>query len=820
MKKIYLILGVVWIAAMQLFAQTDPGTTNLKHQWTFDDGTALDKIGNVTGTVVGNGTLANKGFNTSGNAHMTFPAGEIGINAFPEITTEIWCTSDAGKNSGWTMLSYFGATEAGGGKNCTFVSIARAVDGSMVALETGGFWDGATGAEYDDGKLHHFVSTISANAVKFYIDGVMVAIDSIQVGNSIANISTQYAYLGRGGWSADPNWLGTFHKYSLYNKALTDDNILFLYQAGAEKEAVISANANAFAFDTNYPAEMFNVTSANLSGDVVITAPAGITVEPAVVTKNQNDVPVAVIWDGTTVVNGNVQLKSGSTVVDIPVKTTDDSQCYQPLYENIVNLVENSGLNSISYFSGWGTRNLITIINDPAKVFCGASTIEVGDGLGVGTGSLNYDLNEKLLPNTKYRLRAMIKTMDGSFQIGVLGWSTGQSDLNFQIDTKAEWMALDTTFTTGAAVGDDFGNSLMFFNNWACTGRLAYIDNWEMYALPDPLVTASLSEVALDPEFKSMNIIFSGSNLAEDITLSAPAGITLSKTKLLMNEEYKVPSDTIILTWDGVTSVADFIIAASSGNVVKVPVKSTNNSNLTCFEPLYSDNSNLVPDPFMNNPMMFGGWGAKKFVSIISDPDSVFCGSHTGLVDGNGSMDVILTGIIQKDKSYIARVKVRTIGGAFQLGVWGVDALSNADVQDSIDTQGTWNYVQLAFATADSLSAGGQGMFVNNFKRSGKKCFIDNWELYEIGGSGIFNPTENTFKTYLHHQSVVAEFNMKTVGKVTAEIYNLQGMKLASESFEGNLGRNVQVLQTKLNSGLYIIQINADGNQMMSKIVK
>jgi hypothetical protein len=473
------LLFVVFVFAFPLSAQIDPGSANLKHQWTFDDGTATDHIGNVTGIIHGNARLVNKGFNTTGNGYMSFPAAEIGISSFPELTVEIWCTSDAGKNTGWTMLSYFGASTGGAGNNCTFISIARADDISMVALETAGFWDGVTGPEYDDGRLHHIVSVINNQTVKMYIDGVLIAVDTITAGNSIANISTALAYLGRGGWTADPNWLGIFHKYSLYDKALNDQEVLFLYQEGAESESVISATLSSLALDSDYPAEMFNVTSANLlTGNITISVPNGLIVEPAVIPANIADIPVAIVWDMTTLLDGEIVLSSGGTSFSIPVKTVHSVDCYSPLYDNIENIVWDPGINNMANFSGWGEKSIVSVITEPENVYCGANSAVVGDGLRVGSGSLNVDFTPMVFPLTTYRIRAMVKTVDGTFQLGVLGYERGQPDINHVIDTHGEWMPIDFTFSTGADMGDV---RVMFFNNWQCTGTKAYIDNWEMY---------------------------------------------------------------------------------------------------------------------------------------------------------------------------------------------------------------------------------------------------------------------------------------------------------------------------------------------------
>ena len=66
----------------------------------------------------------------------------------------------------------------------------------------------------------------------------------------------------------------------------------------------------------------------------------------------------------------------------------------------------------------------------------------------------------------------------------------------------------------------------------------------------------------------------------------------------------------------------------------------------------YMNKTNIVPDPFVNDRSKFGGWGGVGMVSI-AESDTVYCGSHSGRVFGEGSIDVILTNLLQKNKSYL-----------------------------------------------------------------------------------------------------------------------------------------------------------------------
>jgi len=46
--------------------------------------------------------------------------------------------------------------------------------------------------------------------------------------NSISGISPNLAYLGKGGYTADPEWAGVVHEFNIYNRALSTSEVLYL----------------------------------------------------------------------------------------------------------------------------------------------------------------------------------------------------------------------------------------------------------------------------------------------------------------------------------------------------------------------------------------------------------------------------------------------------------------------------------------------------------------------------------------------------------------------------------------------------------------
>lgn len=823
MKKNYFFLCLVILLgiSVQGIAQIDPGTTNLKHQWTFDED-VTDRVGGLAGTLEGAATLSNRALNTTAGGYFSMPGEQIGVNAYSALTVEIWFTSSAGVNTDYTMLSYFGNTSGIFGVDYHSISAARGDNVSKTAmscLNSSDPWateSGANGPEYDDGLRHQMVSVVTDTDITLFIDGVSVATTALSESNKIANISTAKALLAAGGYTNDPTWRGNIHKFSIYNKALSSEEVLYLYQDGAEEQQVLLASTTSVALDTKYPADVFNVSGSNLTENVVITVPDGLYADPVNFVSSDEGKEVFVVWDTTTPVDGKIVITSGTNVVEIPVKTADDSECYNPLYTTVTNIVEDPGLNNLSFFAGWGARNISNIVNDPTNVYCGASSISVGNGTAISSGSLDVNLVGKIVKNTFYRVRAMVKTVDGTFQMGVGGHDVGGSDFNNIIDTQGEWQLVDFTFTTGDSLRPN--NQPLFFNNYQCTGTIAYVDNWEMYETTEPILAINKTSEAFDPEWTMVKITVSGTNLNEDITITVPAGVTASPASL--------PTDSknveVNLIWDGATVVNGDVIVSSTGQTQTLSLKSTSNSNNGCYVPTYTDKTNLVPDPFFNDPTKFGGWGAKDFINLVSNPDSVYCGSHTGRLYGNGSIDVILTGIVQKNKSYLAKAMVMTVGGYFQMGVWGMDAFDTSDKQDSIDTQGSWMPITFQFVTGDSLTVTGQGqgMFFNKYQRTGQRALIDNWELYEIGGSSVITPMDGYSNVYVEANRIVAEFELIGASAVELSVYNLQGALVAHQSVVGDSGRNRKYLDGNLPSGMYLVKISSEGRQLIRKVIR
>jgi endo-1,4-beta-xylanase len=136
------------------------------------------------------------------------------------------------------MLAFFGNTQNSIGVNYYFMTAARLDSVSRTAIScnnTSTPWSaetGVNGTEYDDGKLHHMVSTLTNDSIKLYIDGTLTGAKQLDTNNNISRISRAFAYLAKSGYTGDLQWIGRIHEFNIYNKVLDSSEVRFLFHKG------------------------------------------------------------------------------------------------------------------------------------------------------------------------------------------------------------------------------------------------------------------------------------------------------------------------------------------------------------------------------------------------------------------------------------------------------------------------------------------------------------------------------------------------------------------------------------------------------------
>ena len=261
MKKnvLFILSACLMISVLSTNAQVKPSSDNLKHQWDFENGDADDRVGNADGILhrdanIGSGILYLQGEEAQAG-YVELPADIIQINTYPELTVEIWATANEVPLNNPNMLIYFGTTEGDLGFDYFFYTPGRRFDGDPgtrvgVSIGTWNAEDGINYTSLDDEELHHHVVTWKDSLVVLYVDADSVgsaALDSADAENwySIGTtLSNDSAFIGKGGYLADPTWKGTVELVALFDKAMTPEEVQWLYEQGEKREPIVNAIHN------------------------------------------------------------------------------------------------------------------------------------------------------------------------------------------------------------------------------------------------------------------------------------------------------------------------------------------------------------------------------------------------------------------------------------------------------------------------------------------------------------------------------------------------------------------------------------------------
>ncbi|RQW05274.1 T9SS C-terminal target domain-containing protein [candidate division KSB1 bacterium] len=289
-KLYYVLFFILMLVLTGSVAAQDPGTDNLTHLWTFEDGTLNDQVGAAHGEFVGENALVEFGDlvtfpNLDGLADswVELNGGDIDIASYEEVSVAAWFTP-ALENTQWNALWFFGDDGGGLGYGSDGICFqpSRGDDVARFWITSGSpsapynNEDGVVDViEYNDLDLHHVVCEISSETsqgtIKMYHNGVLIGATDCQSDpaagkdNAIWNISPNFVRFAHSCYSADYPYLGSIHEIAIFNKALSDDEVAFLYSVGVNGFPTLVNNKNTqlpkeFSLSQNYP-NPFNPTT-------------------------------------------------------------------------------------------------------------------------------------------------------------------------------------------------------------------------------------------------------------------------------------------------------------------------------------------------------------------------------------------------------------------------------------------------------------------------------------------------------------------------------------------------------------------------------
>jgi hypothetical protein len=211
-----------------------PDSATLVHSYTFEDGTAGDSVGGADGTLVGDAAIVDGVLVTDGDGDcVELPGDVIAINTYEEITLELWAQEDV-DNPFTGTVSLGGTWDNGYGKDYLMLSVGRGDDMNRIMIantpDSDSPWAdevGVSSPEIVDGMMHHYVATITADTLAYYIDGGLIGTAEMGA-TTIAGLSNDFIYLGKGVYSVDAAWAGSIEEFNIYNKALSAAEVAYL----------------------------------------------------------------------------------------------------------------------------------------------------------------------------------------------------------------------------------------------------------------------------------------------------------------------------------------------------------------------------------------------------------------------------------------------------------------------------------------------------------------------------------------------------------------------------------------------------------------
>jgi hypothetical protein len=191
-----------------------------------------------------------------------------------------------------------------------------------------------------------------------------------------------------------------------------------------------------------------------------------------VIPSDATNIDVAVTFEGSAATEGNITLTSGTVTRTVAVKSAaSNTTCFTPDLGKI-NLIPDPYFNDKANFRGWENWSIVAIPD--TGVYCGSHAARIK-----GRGDIEVPLPD-LKPNYVYTSKVMVLT-DSTFHMGINGHDIHFSgDFTSQVNTGGVWQEFVFEFQTGDTLRTSTP-PVIFFNNDRENGKLAYLDNWEVY---------------------------------------------------------------------------------------------------------------------------------------------------------------------------------------------------------------------------------------------------------------------------------------------------------------------------------------------------
>ena len=314
-----------------------PATLTHRYSFTTD---ASDSVGGANGTLMGTANVTGGQLVLDGSfgSYVDLPGGQINIATNPAVTFDAWVT--LGDATTWAELFGFGNTNNGNGLN----NIA-----CVPAAENGGFRHWGITENIPNGRTpgwshswNNFTGHITCvldpptGTISIYRDGVLEFAE-YDAPAPLSSIATNYAFIGRSFFNADPYLPVSVDEFRIYTGALTPAQIALVQQGGVSSTSLdVGALSSIVVAPTNYPAyaslvppvilaNYANLANFNLlptvtaGGNVSLGGPQGLVVtssDPTIVSVNAQNM-LTTRRPGTVILTASYGGKTNSGTVQV-----------------------------------------------------------------------------------------------------------------------------------------------------------------------------------------------------------------------------------------------------------------------------------------------------------------------------------------------------------------------------------------------------------------------------------------------------------------------------------------------------------------------
>lgn len=311
----------------------------LAHRYSFTSD-ASDSVGNANGTLMGSATVSGGQLVLDGTfgCYLDLPAGQININTNTAVTFDVWATF--GDPSTWAELFAFGNTNNGNGVNGM---------ACVPCADAGGFHNWGLTENFANGRTPswaHGWNNLTAHitvvldpptgALSIYRDGVL-QVAEYDATSPLSNVATNYAFVGRSMFDADPYLVASVDEFRIYSGALTPAQVALSHQTGPNAVNLnVGALSSIVVVATNYPAyaslvapvilaNYANLAGFNLlptvtaGGNATLGGPQGLVVtssDPTIVSVNSQNL-LTTYRPGVVTLTASFGGKTGSATVRV-----------------------------------------------------------------------------------------------------------------------------------------------------------------------------------------------------------------------------------------------------------------------------------------------------------------------------------------------------------------------------------------------------------------------------------------------------------------------------------------------------------------------